>query len=473
MIGQGYLCALVASTLFCALPFWHESKEPQDTQEIETHETLVDAYIYGYPLVTMEMTKRVMTNVALPEAMKAPVGQFAHERSFRDASSKDLKAPSLDTLTSLAWIDVGAEPYILSLPDLQGRFNIFSFFSGWTEVFADPGIRTREASSGLFAITGPGWEGVLPTGVIELKSPTGLVWIVAKLYCSGTSDDMREVRLLQDRFLLIPLSRFGQRVELYKARVDPAIVMTTPVVDQVKNMDGMTYFKMLTQLLLNNPPAPIDSRIIEKMTKIGLIPGAKIDTTTIDRKTIALLDEAPELALEKITLNTSELGKKTNGWTFYLDSASFAGQYLNRASFCEKYLGACLAKDELVITTNCDKDSKPLNGDYSYLLHLSKEMLPPISRFWSLTLYDQELFLVKNPIHRNAIGSKDTLKYNNDGSLDIYIQKSSPGKDKESNWLAVPRGNFTLMFRLYAPKEAALDGTWLPPTPEREKGWLF
>ncbi len=170
----------------------------------------VAAYIYGYPLVTMEMTRRVMTNVDKPVGTRAPMGQFVRMREYPSAAFRDVTAPNADTLYTTAWVDVSKEPWVLSLPDAQERFYLFPMLDGWTDVFQVPGKRTTGTGAQVYAITGPGWKGKLPPGVKEYKSPTSMVWLLGRIYCTGTPEDYAAVHKLQDKISIVPLSAYGK-----------------------------------------------------------------------------------------------------------------------------------------------------------------------------------------------------------------------------------------------------------------------
>jgi hypothetical protein len=165
-----------------------------------------DAYIFGYPLVTMEMTRRVTTNAATVEGLHAPMGQFASAREYPSAAFKDVTAPNADTLYSSAWLDLSKEPYVLSIPDEGDRYYLMPMLSGWTDVFAVPGKRTTGDKAQTYAISGPRWKGDLPSGAEELKSPTNMVWILGRTYCTGTAEDYKAVHAIQAKYKLVPLS---------------------------------------------------------------------------------------------------------------------------------------------------------------------------------------------------------------------------------------------------------------------------
>jgi hypothetical protein len=232
-----------------------------------------DAYIYGYPLVTMEMTRRVMTNVREPEATRAPMGQFLRARHYPNATYRDVTAPNADTLYTTAWIDVGKEPWVLSLPDAHDRYYLFPMLDGWTEVFQVPGKRTTGTGPQTYAITGPGWKGTLPAGVTEYKSPTAMVWLLGRIYCTGTPEDYDAVHKLQDEISVVPLSSYGKPYAPPPGMVDPSIDMKTAVREQVNALSVEEYFTLLAKLMVDNPPAPADKKIVKQMANLGIVPG--------------------------------------------------------------------------------------------------------------------------------------------------------------------------------------------------------
>src|SRR5215470_9007304 len=236
-----------------------------------------DAYIYGYPLVTMEMTRRVVTNVAKPEGTHAPMGQLIKLRQYPDASFRDVTAPNADTLYTSAFFDVGNEPWILSIPDMKDRYFLFPLLDGWTNVFQVPGKRTTGTGAQTYAITGPRWKGTLPQGVKQLKSPTNIVWLLGRIYCTGTQEDYAAVHRLQDEFKLVPLSAYGKPYTPPSGKVDPSIDMKTPVREQVNSLDAKAYFKLLAELMKDNPPAAADAPMVKKMAKLGIVPGQPFD----------------------------------------------------------------------------------------------------------------------------------------------------------------------------------------------------
>src|SRR5215471_10847880 len=199
----------------------------------EARDNAVEAYIYAYPLVTMEITRRVSTNVEKPEGSHAPMGQFARLRNYPAVDDHTVTAPNADTLYTVAWLDVSKEPWVVSIPDMKDRFFLFPMLDGWTNVFQDPGKRTTGTKAQKYAITGPGWTGTLPNGVTEYKSPTAMVWVLGRIYCTGTPEDYKAVHALQDQVTAVPLSAYGKKYTPEAGKVDPGVDTKTSVRDQV------------------------------------------------------------------------------------------------------------------------------------------------------------------------------------------------------------------------------------------------
>jgi hypothetical protein len=428
-----------------------------------------DAYVFGYPLVTMEMTRRVFCNVARPEATRAPMGQLLKARSYPDASYRDVTAPNADTLYTTAFLNVGQEPWVVSLPDMKGRYALFPFLDGWTTVFQVPGKRTTGTGAQTYAVTGPGWKGTLPAGVRQYKSATNIVWLLGRIYCTGAPEDYAAVHALQDQIGLVPLSAYGKPYTPPPHTVDPDIDMTTPVRDQVNRMDAHAYFTLLARLMKANPPYAADAAEVKRFAQIGLVPGQDFDPSKL-RADFA--SRIPQVGFDRIMLqfkvNSAVVDK--NGWTFTTKTGIYGTDYLMRALVTAIGLGANRPQDAVYPTSMHDADGHDYNGANKYVLRFPAGELPPAEGFWSLTMYDERFFFVANPINRYSVSARQNLKRNNDGSIDLLIQHDSPGADKESNWLPAPAGKFVLMLRLYQPNESdpsILDGTWTIPPANR------
>jgi len=439
-------------------------------KEVEAREIAIEAYMYAYPLVTMEITRRVSTNVETPAGSKAPMGQFARLRDYPAVDDHTVTAPNADTLYTIVWLDLSKEPWIISIPDMKDRFFLFPMLDGWTNVFQDPGKRTTGTKAQKYALTGPGWTGTLPAGVTEYKAPTNLVWVLGRIYCTGTTEDYKAVHALQDQVSAVPLSSYGKPYKPEPGKVDSTIEMKEPR-DQVNAMDAASYFKLFAQLLKTNPPAPDDAAMVGKLAKIGIVPGQDFDAGKLEPAVAKGLAAAPKTAQDKIAVWLKESvvagdAKLENGWLFFTKTGLYGTSYRQRAMITWYGLGANRPKDAVYPTSEGPDLVKKYSGANRYVMHFNKGELPPVDGFWSLTMYDGNYFFVPNSINRYTVSQRNKFKTNPDGSIDLYIQRQSPGKDREANWLPAPEGAFVLMMRLYWPKEkgpSILDGSWKSP----------
>jgi hypothetical protein len=454
VVALGLLCTV---TRTCAA-------EP--LTEAEATSIANDAYVYGYSLVTMEYTRRVMTNTTEPKGTHAPMGQFVRMRHYPDAKFRDVTAPNADTLYSTAWLDLSKEPYVFSLPDMGDRYFLMPMLDGWTNVFEVPGTRTTGNKAQTYAITGPNWTGELPSGVKRLKAPTNMVWILGRTYCTGTPEDYKACHAIMDKYDLRPLSAYGKDYTPPEGRDNATVDMKMAVRDQVDRLPAVEYFALLANLMKDNPPAGDDSPTVEKLARIGVLAGQPFDASKLDPAVAKAVAAAPKAAQERIMAHYKTAGALENGWTFTTKAGTYGTDYLQRALITAIGLGANRPQDAVYPTSTEDAAGKKYSGANKYAIHFEKGQTPPANAFWSITMYDAAYFFVDNPLNRYTVSPRNDLKYNPDGSLDLYIQNESPGKEHEANWLPAPKGEFILMMRLYYPKTTApsiIDGSWKVP----------
>lgn len=456
----GLLLLVVTAPLASAAPL----------TEAQAFELGVDAYVYGYPLVTMELTRRVSVNVRAPEGTRAPMGQFANLRTYPDAAFRAVTTPNADTLYSVAWIDLAKEPYVLSLPDMKGRYYLMPVLDAWTNVIAVPGSRTTGTGAQRIALTGPGWKGTLPKDVQELKAPTSLVWLLGRTYCTGTKEDYAAVHALQDQYRLSPLSHFGHESVAKEGTVDRKVDMKAAPREQVAAMPVDAYFTLLGKLMAANPATKEDAPMVAKLARLGIVPGTKFEPRKLGAAAARGLARVPKAATERILAGEKQAGALRNGWLVSLHLGSYGTDYGLRAYTAAVGLGANQPEDAVYPMTHVDADGAALDGANRYVLHFAADRVPPVQGFWSLTMYDPRMFFVANPLNKYAVGPRDELKLERDGSLDLLIQKDSPGVDREANWLPAPAGKFVLVLRMYWPKEPVRNGTWTLPAVEKRNG---
>jgi hypothetical protein len=431
--------------------------------EQEAHSIGVSAYVYFYSLVTMDITRKQLTNVAKPAGIATPVNTFASLPAFPPADMKVVVRPNFDTLYSSAWLDMTKEPMIVSVPDTHGRYYLLPMLDMWTDVFASPGWRTTGTQAGDYAVVPPGWTGSLPAGVTRIDAPTTFVWIIGRTKTDGPPD-YDAVHMVQTGYKITPMSRWGKQPDPVVGTVDPDVDMKTPPKTTVDTMPAGKFFAYAAEILKLQPPHITDEPILAQIKRIGIERGRSFDIEKIDPAIKAGLETAPAEALKLMAWKVASLARVANGWSMNTDTMGVYGNYyLKRAIVTQFGLGANLPEDAIYPLNLADETGKPLDGDSTYVLHFDKGTTPPVNAFWSVTLYDAQGYQTGNSLDRFAVSSWMPFKYDRDGSLDLYIQNASPGADKEANWLPAPKGPFNLTMRLYAPRSDALTGKWNPP----------
>ncbi len=424
----------------------------------------VDAYLYFYPLVTMDITRKQSTNVEPgKEFGKGPMNVFVNIPAYPPADLKLVVRVNFDTLYSIAWLDLTRGPLIVSAPDTNGRYYLLPMLDMWSDVFASPGWRTTGTQAANFLITPPGWSGKVPEGFARIAAPTPYVWIIGRTRTDGPQD-YEAVHRIQAGLKVAPLSGWDKPPKSVEAKIDPTVDMKTPPKVQVDTMPAGPYFAYAAELLKLHPPHITDEPILAQVKRIGIEPGKSFDISGLDPAVRKGVEAAPAEAQALMKWKVPTIARVANYWSMNTDTMGVYGNYyLKRAMVAQLGLGANLPEDAIYPLNLGDESGKPLDGANQYTIHFEKGATPPARAFWSITLYDSEGFQVGNVLNRFAVSSWMPFKYNADGSLDLYFQSDSPGKDKEANWLPAPKGPFNLTMRLYSPQSEALTGKWNPP----------
>jgi hypothetical protein len=432
--------------------------------EQEARAIAIDAFLYFYPLVSIDITRRVATNV---EAGKipgfGPANMFHSFSSFPTADFKTVVRPNFDTLYSSAFLDMTTEPVIVSAPDTGGRYYLLPMLDAWSDVFASPGWRTTGTQAGNFLVTPPGWNGTVPAGMTRIDAPTPYVWIIGRTKTDGPGD-YDAVHKIQAGYKITPLSQWGKPAQPVSVKTDPTVDMKTPPKTQIDAMPAAKFFAYAAELLKLNPPHVADQPIVARLKRIGIEPGKSFDLDKAEPAVRKALEGAAGEAQQLMAWKIPTLARVVNGWSMNTDTMGVYGNYyLKRAIVAQVGLGANLPEDAIYPLNLVDETGKPLDGANKYTLHFDKGATPPVDAFWSVTLYDNDGFQVANPLNRFAVSSWMPFKYNADGSLDLYFQNDNLGAEKAANWLPAPKGPFNLTMRLYAPRSEALTGKWNPP----------
>lgn len=432
----------------------------------EVHAIARDAYVYAYPAMLTYATIRKLSNFAegVPGDAYGPPNQFHHVLAFPNADDRLVIRTNVDTLYSAAVLDLQAEPQVLLVPATD-RYFMLPMLSLWTDVFAVPGTRTTGRNTARhFLVAAPEWQGKVPADLELIRSPTRYVWIIGRTQTNGPSD-YDNVHKVQAGYGLRPLSAWGKGdYTPPSGKVDPVIDMKADPPKVVEQMDTATYYAQFAELLKDNPPNQVDYPIIHRLERAGFKVGESFDLARAPEEIRAAFERGHADGKALVQAESDKAaGKGGKGWIYTTRSGAYGVDYLYRAAVAAFGLGMNLPQDAVYPSLSSDSGNRPLDGNHGYVMHFDKDKWPPVDAFWSVTAYDADGYFIPNPIKRQAIGDRDRLVTNPDGSLDIYIQSDSPGADREANWLPVGKAPFTLLLRLYSPREEFLEGRWTPP----------
>ncbi len=459
--------AAVLPVLILAVP----TSVPSAAQSISADEAqaiAAEAYVYFYPLVTMDLTRKQLINSDPKTAgIGGPPNTFDNIQAYPAADARAVVRPNFDTLYSSAWLDLTREPMVVSVPDTGGRYYLLPMLDMWTDVFTSPGWRTTGTKAANFLVVPPGWNGNVPADVARIDAPTPYVWIIGRTKTDGPPD-YAAVHEVQKGFGIAPLSGWGKPPVAVTQTIDPSVDVKTPPKTQVDTMAGDRFFAYAAELLKIIPPHITDGPIIARLTRIGLEQGKSFDITKVDATVRKAIEDAPAQAQKLMAWKVPTLARVVNNWSMNTDTMGVYGNYyLKRAIVSQLGLGANLPEDAIYPLSLGDENGRPLDGANKYIIRFTKDTSPPVEAFWSITLYDNDGFQVANSLNRFAVSSWMPFKRDADGALMIYFQNENPGGDREANWLPAPKGPFNLTMRLYAPKSEALTGAWKPPVIER------
>lgn len=444
---------------------------PSQAAQVSAEQALdiaVNAYLYFYPLITMDVTRRQTTNIAPgKEFGKGPMNAFSNIPAYPPADMKMVVRPNFDTLYSSGWVDLTEGPIVVSAPDTSGRYYLLPMLDMWTDVFASPGWRTTGTQARSFALVPPGWVGTLPADLTRIDAPTPYVWIIGRTKTDGAAD-YAAVNAIQSAYRLTPLAELGKTPSAPAVSIDPNVDMKTPPKVQVDGMPGEAYFTYAAELLKLHPPHITDQPMLAQLASIGFDAGKSLVFRSLDPAVQQAMTKAQAQAQKLMAEYVPKLAIIVNGWQMNVATMGVYGNfYLKRAIVAQLGLGANLPEDAIYPLNLGDSTGKPLDGTNRYRLHFDKGSEPPARAFWSVTLYDSDGFQVANALNRFAVSSWMPFRRNADGSLDLYFQHDDPGEGKEANWLPAPSGPFNLCMRLYAPESSVLNGAWSPPAVEK------
>jgi len=436
----------------------------------ETRAIAEEGFVYGLPIV---MNYAVMYEYAVDKSspnFKAPFNEIKNEARVFTPKDTAVVTPNSDTPYSFLWMDLRAEPIVLSVPAVEkGRYYAVQLEDGNTFNYGYIGTRTTGNESGDFLVAGPSWKGETPAGIKKVFHSTTEFSVAGYRTQLFNPADMPNVVKVQAGYKAQPLSAYLKQPA---PSAPPAIDF--PKID--KEMVKTNFFQYLDWALQFAPPGPEETEIRAKLARIGVGAGKKFDFKDLSPEHKAEVALGMKEGEKKVDEYLVSGPKNINGWkigSWFGDRSFFHGNWLLRAAGAKGGIYGNDATEATYPLTKTLPNGEPLDGSkHGYTLTFAKDQYPPVNAFWSVTMYDGSTqLLVDNPINRYLINSPmmPKLKKNADGSLTLYIQKDSPGKAKESNWLPAPDGPVYLVMRLYSPKTEPPsilppgEGTWQPP----------
>lgn len=474
----GGLCAVLCVALAIVSPLPATAERARDgppTAPFEgpartAHDVALRAYVWGMPLVQAARQRLVRTGAMpqpagpAPGVPAAPIDSFAHASQLVDPQWRTGVGPNHDTLYSLAWIDGAAGPFVLETPDFGKRYYTFQFGLADSSTEVSPGRRTHGRRLPPLFVHGPDYTGPVPRGMLRVRLATRYALIAGRFLVDGPAD-IPAVRRLQQQI------RLRRHADWQAGRDGPPSPVPQRLFPNVPEGEGdLAFLHQLGSVLQDWAVPPAERGLIADFARIGLT-ARGFDSSAFDAATRAEIRRGLADGAAAVRARSLSLGSNVNGWTINRRGARFGTDYLLRAGVAKDQIFVNLPEEALYPVGRIDSAGRPLDGRHAYRIVFPKGKLPPVGAFWSITLYDDDGFMVPNAIQRYAIGDRTPgLVRRADGALELRLQARAPEGPLGANWLPAPAAPFYLMMRLYIPGKAALDGRWQPPAIERIEG---
>ena len=439
-------------------------KNQQELTSEEKTELLSEAFVFTLPLMMFDATFVKSTNTVTATDKQAPENQFIHAANLATADFKDVVTPNVDTIYSQIFLDLKEDAVILEFPKTD-RFCTVEIIDAYTNCIGIIDAMEFENEIERFVFTGKDFSGNIPEGMSEIKSSTDLVWIIVRTICNN-QEDLVNVKAIQSKMDSYTLAQYnaGTTEEKPEGEFDenenfvPSQYLLT--------LSMQEYFEKANILLAQNAPADADKDILERMEKINVGANLEFDSSIFGEDTETLWKGLLSTVVDEVTKNSMQFMTMNGCWSYMGEPiAEFGTEYDYRALISLVGLGANPVSVAVYPKATTDSEGNRLNGENKYVLHFEKDGLPKIEKngFWSITIYDSNTnFLIDNEIDRYCINDRSDVKFNEDGSLDIYIQAEKPDGDT-SNWLPAYEGDFHLILRVYYPSEEVVNNTWSAP----------
>jgi hypothetical protein len=436
----------------------------------QARDIAASAYVYAYPLVLMDVARRVQTNVQAPDTVfggGAPMNRFTYMSRAADPLLHGLPYPDVDTLWSQLWFDVSKEPLLIEVPDARGRYYSITLADMWTDVFSAPGSRTAQDGLHVYAIAAPDWHGKLPKPAELVRAPTSAGLLRVRIAYRGTAD-LGAAQGFQMAMEATPLSRWGKKTVPPDGHFDVALSRRAPI-EQAADMKAQEFFSAFAELAARYPPHADDGPILQRMARLGLAPDQRFDLARLPADIRAAVEAGVLRGQADVRSPIQPRPRGGDAWRMPdRRLGNYGTDYALRARTARAQGAMALPEDEIALRAHTDSDGRPLDGTFRYEVRFDRGQAPPADAFWSMTLYNDRRELYDNPINLYAVGSRHPLTPAQDGTSTVYVQYAQPAGEQVRNWLPAPQsGRFTLMLRLYQPRADAVEGLWTPPVIRR------
>jgi hypothetical protein len=428
------------------------------------------AYVWGWPLVYVYNQRNELTKVPEPVLLNgalpfAPMNQVVMLTSYIDPAERYIGDPNQDVVYGLGYLSLEKEPVVIQVPDFGDRFWTVPIYDGRTDQISELG-QQYSTKPGFYMVVGPNWKGAPPAGIAGVvRSTTDFAVTMPRIFMNDTPEDHAAIQPALSQIQFYPLSQFDgkmktkdwHKIPIVKKEGKPEKYSST----QPPWVDPATFFDHLPIVMKQVPPMPGEESLYKWITSVLDAAAKDPEVMRTLRETALAADQELVAPMMRWRVNGQPAG---NGWTSPANNGAFGTDYIHRMGAVKADPYDNKRNETMYFYTDNDTKGQQLDGKSSYAVTFQKGQLPPVKGFWSLTMYDPEHFFYPNPLKRYALGTKNkSLQSNPDGGVTIYLGNKSLGKDKESNWLPAPAGNFSIWLRAYWPDQAILDGTWQPP----------
>ena len=429
-----------------------------------------EAYIFSFPLIIMDATKKAGTNTVKPTDKKAPVNQFLHAKTLATAKFREVVTPNVDTVYSQLFIDLSKDAVVIHKP-ASDRFLALEVMNAWSDCVTVLGTGGDTDAERTYLLTGPNFSGEVPDGMTQVKMSTSMGWILGRTVCFG-EDDLPNVYALQEKLTSKTLTAYLNNTDMPDGVHNEEYDSLVPVTYSL-SLGAKDFFDRVNELLEENPAYPEDEEVLAKISTVGVGSGMTFDETVLGDNAAAKWDSMKEEVRAELRESVKKYIIQNGVFQNYGEPiARFGTAYDYRTMIAIAAFGANPVDIAIYPRAETDEDGNVLTGKNSYVLHFEKDALPPVKDkgFWSITAYGDDNFLIDNELNRYCINDRSNVTLNADGTLDIYLQATRPeDESKVNNWLPTGSEGFHLYMRIYLPRDSAINGTWRAPTITKTK----